>query len=277
MLKHWLHETKLTQSHKLLSFNFVDMEDSSHLLNDIISLHNKLHSEGYLLLENFLPKKKVLKARKTILKLTNNNPQDLLNRQDIYNHYSVLEVLESKKIFKLCQKLFTINCVPRTEIYNEGKKTELPVKYSRYPNVFTFPYKWLRAVEQGKYTGLHLDRYYLNKGSDNIVTFWIPLGNVSKENGAMSVIPNKFITNAIKIRIKNLLEKKLEDGNGESDGWLDESELEGVTFVSHDFKMGDVVVLTLDVLHKTLSNNLKEKRISCDTRWQPINDKYPPW
>ena len=44
--------------------------------------------------------------------------------------------------------------------------------------VITTGYKWLRAVCQGEFTGVHTDKVFLGRGSPRVLTAWVPLGQV---------------------------------------------------------------------------------------------------
>ena len=47
------------------------------------------------------------------------------------------------------------------------------------PEVITSGYKWLRAVCEGEFTGVHADKVFLGRGSPRVLTAWVPLGQVS--------------------------------------------------------------------------------------------------
>ena len=53
--------------------------------------------------------------------------------------------------------------------------------------ILTAPFKWLRSVPNGQFTGLHTDRMYMGQGSQRLVTVWTPLGDVPIEHGALLV------------------------------------------------------------------------------------------
>jgi ectoine hydroxylase-related dioxygenase (phytanoyl-CoA dioxygenase family) len=50
----------------------------------------------------------------------------------------------------------------------------------------TSGFKWLRAVGDMENTGLHMDRIFV-RGSDRLLTVWIPLGDVPVEQGSLLV------------------------------------------------------------------------------------------
>ena len=47
------------------------------------------------------------------------------------------------------------------------------------PEVITSGYKWLRAVCQGEFTGVHTDKVFLGRGSPRVLTAWVPITQVS--------------------------------------------------------------------------------------------------
>ncbi|KAJ3237759.1 hypothetical protein HDU81_008998 [Chytriomyces hyalinus] len=52
---------------------------------------------------------------------------------------------------------------------------------------------------------------------------------------------------------------------------------DAINWVSMDFEMGDIAIFGLDLLHMTVNNITDHWRISCETRWQPTGDPYPPF
>ncbi|KAJ3251868.1 hypothetical protein HDU77_005614 [Chytriomyces hyalinus] len=50
-----------------------------------------------------------------------------------------------------------------------------------------------------------------------------------------------------------------------------------INWVSMDFEMGDIAIFGLDLLHMTVNNVTDQWRVSCETRWQPTGDPYPPF
>ena len=50
--------------------------------------------------------------------------------------------------------------------------------------VATTGYKWLRAVAKGEFTGLHCDKVFLGRGSQRLLTAWLPLSQVGQLCGS---------------------------------------------------------------------------------------------
>lgn len=55
-------------------------------------------------------------------------------------------------------------------------------------NVVTPAYKWLRAVGDHEFTGLHMDRVFMGR-SPRMLTAWIPLGDIPIAQGPILVSP----------------------------------------------------------------------------------------
>mmetsp|Transcript_18006 Transcript_18006/g.28672 ORF Transcript_18006/g.28672 Transcript_18006/m.28672 type:complete len:125 (-) Transcript_18006:51-425(-) len=69
------------------------MQDSSHILGDMSAIRRRMERDGYLFLRGFLPRKKVLETRRTILELAR-IPSDAIRR--VSDEYRPLEVLIHK-------------------------------------------------------------------------------------------------------------------------------------------------------------------------------------
>ena len=51
-----------------------------------------------------------------------------------------------------------------------------------------FDFLWLRTMKQGRASPLHFDHVYMNRGSERLVTAWIPLGDVPLRAGPLVVV-----------------------------------------------------------------------------------------
>lgn len=257
---------------------------SLYLLQSFTLLREQLKTNGYLLIRNIIPN--VDKARHTILLDLKTNGYtnassdisakmsispwpihkpgpSLLSRYDLMQDESVMDALESEEIRYLMNELIddlgdndTIECLP---------------------------YKWLRAVGSGLYTGPHLDRVYLGK-NPHLLTCWIPIGNISVSNGALVVAHASHSLPQFK-RLREEYGKKPAGKDGTNSGWIhdDPRLIESmyntgpIDWRSTDFKAGDICIFGIDLLHVSATNMLDEWRISCDTRWYRSCHPYPPY
>ena len=138
----------------------------------------------------------------------------------------------------------------------------------------TVPFKWLRAVGTGLFTGLHCDNVYVGHMAERMVTAWIPLDDVPMEKGSLVVAAGSHRDKTWQpIRESYATQPVGKDGT--MSGWLcmDPNDIyerladDQVNWVSTDFRLGDVCILDLKVMHMTATNITNEWRLSCDTRW----------
>ena len=71
---------------------------------------------------------------------------------------------------------------------------ENPFLYDIFTEIFhgirpvTFDYKWLRGMHQGGNTGCHMDRVYMNRGSADLLTCWIPFDHLPLDMSVLAVL-----------------------------------------------------------------------------------------
>ncbi len=141
--------------------------------------------------------------------------------------------------------------------------------------VVGFDFKWLRAVGAGDFTGVHVDRVYMGRGSQRLMTAWVPFGDVPVEMGSLCVCPGSH---------RHPRFRRLQDTYGSMDvdrdsveGWFSTDPAEitrdyGAVWHTGDVSAGDVVVFGMGLLHASTTNRTDRWRISCDVRFQPAAD-----
>jgi len=164
----------------------------------------------------------------------------LLNKQYISQSPEVDQILTHSKISLFFHKLLDHEVIP-------------------------MPYKWLRAVQYDKFTGVHMDRVYFDSCiSDILHTTWIPLGDISTSEGSLMVIPGSHKSDQFLEYSKTRVGK-----DGTESGWLsdDANSIKGVQWATTNFEIGDLCVIHPSLIHMTSSNTTDRYRISCDVRW----------
>ena len=66
-------------------------------------------------------------------------------------------------------------------------------------SVKTFDYKWLRLVSPGHNTGIHVDNVYMSRGTDELLTCWIPLMDINMELGTIFVLDGSYSSSSFNI------------------------------------------------------------------------------
>lgn len=138
-----------------------------------------------------------------------------------------------------------------------------------------FDFLWLRAMPPGRASAFHYDHVYMNRGSDRLLTVWTPLGDVPIEEGPILLMEGSHRWDDIIAQYRGFDVDKDKSRPGHVT-------MEPVTFaqqrrcrlLSAHFRAGDVLIMTMFVLHGSLDNAspVNRVRLSCDTRYQPASD-----
>lgn len=240
------------------------------------SIRDAFWSVGYGLFRDVIPRSDVLKARHTILSavdeehgiisdvkqgilkqgVTAKDLPFLEGKNPITDHLDIRSVLEHESIHKVMRTLLQCDTVT------------------------TFDYKWLRLVAPGQNTGVHVDNVYMNRGTSNVLTCWIPLMDITMEMGTVFVLDGSYHLPSFTVFQECYgsmdAEKSGLDGTGhftqnpdEMMPFFENEEDYKMRWKSVDFKAGDILIFTLRTVHMSSVNQNEENRLrmSCDTRW----------
>ena len=248
---------------------FQPLTVSSSATKDIDSLKTTLNKDGYLYLPGFLPREAVLRAREAILRhmkeqsvlAPDESPLEgvmpkggtginLMGQKTITHHPDVLRILEAPELFDFFNQLFDAPAL-------------------------TYDYKWLRAVGNERYTGSHFDWVYMGRGSQNVHTVWIPLGDLPIEHGTLAVVPGSHTSDSF-AKLRNTYGQMDVDRDNIS-GWFTEDPDEiidgfGGAWQASDVRAGDIITFGLHLLHASTTNTTNRFRLSCDVRFQPEHE-----
>ncbi len=150
---------------------------------------------------------------------------------------------------------------------------------------------WLRIKSPGRSTAPHCDIVYMGRGTQNLFTIWVPMGDIPLELGPLMILEGSH-------RVETLREGYCRmdiDDNGNWKKWRfrhggffkggqytknpvgAQKELGG-RWLTADFKMGDLAVFSTYTLHGSIDNRTDQIRISADARYQlasdPVDDRW---
>jgi hypothetical protein len=149
-----------------------------------------------------------------------------------------------------------------------------------------FDFTWLRSVGPGKGTASHVDSVYMNRGTQNLFTTWVPLGDVDFTLGGLMILEGSNRNSRLretygKQDVDSFCTNKPDAtkwgkswGTG---GWLKgnpnriRSSITGPAgrWLSTEFKAGDALIFTIHTVHASLDNQSADRiRFSSDTRYQ---------
>lgn len=244
---------------------FGEMRDANDLLGDVDALHERMDSDGYLLLRGLLPEQTVLDARREImLKFA------IIGEIDGVNH-PVMDGIRSSQSFVDQVDLYSF-----TESVRSGMAYTQLVEAPQLLDFFAaflggpvrgFDFRWPRFMRPGEATGAHADGPYITRGTRNLWSAWVPLGDTPRIEGGLMVLEGSH-------RNEKLTDYLTCDADRDKMGWLSTEpprlrrELGG-RWLTTDYRAGDVLAFGTDLIHASLDNNSPEGRcrLSSDTRY----------
>jgi len=181
----------------------------------------------------------------------------LMDRQELAREPEVSALLEHERLFAMSARLMGGTAV------------------------VTLPFKWLRGVKHGQFTGVHADRVYFQGVRYPMLTSWIPLGEVSPQLGGLAVLPGTHRCAAFS-SLRASYGSSQVGTDGLQSGWERElttdpdlaSSRHGLHWHTAHFRPGDVVFFGPWLFHMSTTNSTKDRlRLSCDCRWIRRPDK----
>ena len=245
---------------------FGELRNSTDIVDDASALRARMREDGYLFFRGLLDRELVLKARREILL-----------------KYAIIGEIDPEKplmdaVAASDTAIDRVNLRAFSESVRSGIEYERVVLHPRLlgihrrllgGEVHAFDFRWPRFVRPGEACGFHYDGPYMMRGTDRIFSSWIPLGDVSRSEGALILLEGSHRQQAL---LKNYARK---DADRDRIPWLGTDPIKlqaryGGRWLSTDFAAGDVLCFTMHTLHGALDNNSPEGRcrLSSDTRYQ---------
>jgi hypothetical protein len=251
---------------------FGELRDANTLLGDFPALHSRMDDYGYLLFRGLLDRESVLAARREImLKFATVGEIDSIN-------HSVMDGIQSDHSFIDKVNLFAFTESVRSGIAY-GNVVHDPALMGFFEGflggpVRTFDFRWPRFMRPGESTGIHCDGPYVTRGTKNVWSSWIPLGDVSMEEGALLILEDSHKNE----RLRNSYGTRDADRDGL--GWLSTDPIGlrkrlGGRWLSTDFQTGDVIIFGPYLVHASLDNNSPKRhcRLTSDTRYLLVGEE----
>jgi ectoine hydroxylase-related dioxygenase (phytanoyl-CoA dioxygenase family) len=133
-----------------------------------------------------------------------------------------------------------------------------------------FDFLWLRTMLRGRASPLHFDHVYMNRGSDQLVTAWVPLGDVALEGGPLVVVEGSNRFDDVVARYRGIdVDRDGLPGSFPEDA-VGFAASRNARLLTADFQAGDVILFDMFTLHGSCDNRMGggRVRLSCDVRWQ---------
>ncbi len=141
--------------------------------------------------------------------------------------------------------------------------------------VVPFDFVWLRAMAPGRASPFHLDHPYMNRGSERLLTAWVPLGEVRAEDGPVALVEGSHRWDDIAARVRG---RDVDREAGFNASFAEDipalAASRGARILSAAFRPGDVLLFDMFLLHGSLDNAAADGRVrlSADVRLQAAAD-----
>jgi len=244
---------------------------------NVAVLHQRMEEDGYLYLRNFWDRAEVQAVRDSITSqlaslgfLRPDTPQD----EARFNGREVGRAMGNpldQRDPRLRALVFGPRILDFFRSFLGG-----PVRH--------FDYIWFRTKGPGLGSPIHCDLVYMGRGTHNLYTTWVPLGDVSLELGGLLVLEGSHRKGE---ELKSYLSRDVDDfctnredaadyasGKKWWDGTLSKNavalqrSLGGRWLTSPEFRLGDALIFNMTLVHGSLDNQTDRFRLSTDTRYQ---------
>jgi ectoine hydroxylase-related dioxygenase (phytanoyl-CoA dioxygenase family) len=123
-------------------------------------------------------------------------------------------------------------------------------------------------------SAFHFDHVYMNRGTDQLFTVWTPLGDVPICNGPILLMEGSHRWDDLIAQYQNFDVDKDKSRPGHvTTEPVTLARERNARLITTDFRAGDVLIMTMFMLHGSLDNCSVQNRfrLSSDTRYQRID------
>jgi Phytanoyl-CoA dioxygenase (PhyH) len=254
---------------------FGELHDASSLIAAPAAARERADAEGYLLMRGMLDRDVVLAAREEILMKF-----AIVGEVDAINH-PLADGVQSPHSF-----IDQVNLIAFTESLRSGMAYSRVVLAPEIMGFFdgflggpsrSFDFRWPRFMRKGEATGIHCDGPYITRGTTNVWSAWIPLGDISPHEGALMILEGTHKNEQLRRSYGT------RDADRDQIGWLSNEAATlrkrmGGRWLTTGFRAGDVLIFGPYLVHASLDNNSEKLRcrLSSDTRYLLQGDALDP-
>ena len=270
----------LSSNGEPIAFNdrlFAPMRDSSALLGDGAALRARFREDGYLLLRGVLERDRVLSLRENyfarlpegFLKPGSAPAEGLFSglapegmRAYGTSGHPAYAFARSAQLHALSEDRALYGVA---ETLLEGPAQPLVRQIVRHFH-----------AGSGKASRAHTDYDYMSQGSDNLVTFWIPLGDCPLESGALVYLDRPEPLSEDHLALLRLVNDRENDARPLSHDLEWTARMTERRWLWTDFRAGDLTVHSPHIVHASLDTTTEAMRLSADLRFQRTGETVDP-
>jgi hypothetical protein len=147
---------------------------------------------------------------------------------------------------------------------------------------------WFRTKGPGHGSPMHCDLVYMGRGTHQLFTAWVPLGDIPLEMGGLLLLEGShrksaalqaYLSRDVDTYCENQADaaefaagRKWWDGTLSKNPLAPQQSLGGRWLTAEEFRLGDVLFFTMTLVHGSLDNHTDRIRLSTDTRYQLASD-----
>ena len=266
---------------------------------DIKKLRERFARDGYLFLKKLLLKDDVIAFREWVF----NNLKDtgILKKNTEAKYGIANQELEKNLKKDFFQSGRSLNPAVKEKISQLVQSTKYE-SFCSQPRLTDFIDEFIRGISylhkrkilrhtlpnSDNATPAHYDLIYLRAGTDNIITAWIPIGDITIEEGGLMYLEGSHLE-GVKLEEEfskknadlsreeqiNAFNKNMTEGGWISKDFPDLANKFNSQWLVANYEAGDVLLHSPYLIHASTNNESKENRIrlSTDIRFQNVNDK----
>jgi hypothetical protein len=259
---------------------FGELRHSADAVDDVGELHRRIAADGYLFLPGYLDREEVLAARRDVL--TRLVAMDVLSAGPDLDAVTPGPELSGAPLSDVARDSEQL-----MRLLYTGRMIEL---YERLfdQTVRHFDFTWLRAVAPGTGTAPHSDSVFMNRGTPNLLTAWVPLGDIDRQLGGVAILEQSHLREDVK---RDYGSRDVdtycsnEDTAGAQavqehmvwNGWISDDPVRlrsqlGLRWLTTDYRAGDLLTFPMHTVHLGLDNAADRVRLSSDSRYQPATE-----
>ena len=280
--------------------DFGELRPSIDIVDSGEALRERMEEDGYLYLPGLLDKGEAVEARREIL-------SRLSRMGAVDTDYPPLEGVHKPGGKSGGHYDLTRNNPSLMQVLYSGPMIQFYQSFLGGP-VAHFDYTWFRVKPPGvsSPTTPHYDIVYMGRGTTNLYTSWTPLGDMPYEMGGLMLLENshrnadlrngygqtdvdKYCNDQEAEQIVEVARKENRDltpseraklqwnssGAYSSDAISTRAELGG-RWLTADYKLGDLLVFCMYMMHASSDNLTNRIRISSDSRYQLASEAQDP-
>ena len=252
----------------------LELPESNEIFDDTEALRERMRQDGYLLIRGLHDAEEVLQARRDILQI-------MAGESTLDPEAPLMEGVANPDREEVARSSVRGRGHLKTDSLERVVYGKRIVKFSdRFlgGESLSYNFQWLRTAGPGAGTTIHYDVVYMGRGTQNLYTCWTPIGTVTPEMGPLVLcLGSNQWRKVIDTYGKTDVDRDLTCGYFSKDPaeLVDEF---GGRWATTTFEPGDVVILSMFLMHASLTNNSNKYRISCDSRYQlasePVDDRW---